>query len=619
MSDADNHPAKRSDRYRTTDPRSMKRALRFLGITLAILVVATIGIWANQTDWGRISIDRQNITASDGSKVSMLVYTPSSATADSKAPLVVVNHGRSNQAHSNDTWCMELARRGYVVISPDLWGGGESTEGNRNLQSLAVTKYGKTLPQVDPNKVNIIGYSMGVNTILEVANNMPGEINSSLAVFGPFMVDKSPYSKNAANFDYDFGIIKADADQYDFNFIGDPAQCRDMVAKLFGVPSVESGQYITSPTGHQYYYQEINGALHQTGNISTEAINAILGYEMTVEPAPNPLPVSNQAWVPQQLWSGVACLDMMFVFAALVQTLMELPFFRVIRNKRPNRSARSGAKPWIIDAIVGVAIPLVLFVPVSAAVMNWFGTNGKMTNPFGKIFTSINFNGIVGWLLVAIGLISIIRIVLTFYRRKKQGRSLTLSELGLAGDGETRIAPSVPLKALLIGIIVITIIMIWLAFIEDALGINYQVWNLSEYAAPSYERLVKSIPYAIVIFIVMMLGCSNQRILPSTGNERADTWISVAVDTVLAALPLFILLFAQYGGSLAVGTGQTIIPQMGGSVGALDFSFGYCYMMGGTTGVVTYFYRKYGNIWIGVIPSAIFAAFITLTTMTLMA
>ena len=60
-----------------------------------------------------------------------------------------------------------------------------------------------------------------------------------------------------------------------------------------------------------------------------------------------------------------------------------------------------------------------------------------------------------------------------------------------------------------------------------------------------------------------------------------------------------------------MGTGETIIPQIdiygtgkNTSSGSLDFAFGYCYMMGGTTGVVTYIYRKYGNIWAGVIPAA---------------
>ena len=130
--------------------------------------------------------------------------------------------------------------------------------------------------------------------------------------------------------------------------------------------------------------------------------------------------------------------------------------------------------------------------------------------------------------------------------------------------------------------------------------------------------------FVIIIFVVMFIGNMGQRVLPSTGNERKDLWIAVAVNTVMTAAALFILLFIQYGGSLIIGTGQTLIPQIdiygtgqNTSCGSLDFAFGYCYMMGGTTGVVTYLYRKYGNIWVGVIPCAIFAGVVTLSSFTL--
>ena len=73
----------------------------------------------------------------------------------------------------------------------------------------------------------------------------------------------------------------------------------------------------------------------------------------------------------------------------------------------------------------------------------------------------------------------------------------------------------------------------------------------------------------------------------------------------------------QYGGSFLYGTGEVFFKQNGGSTGALDFAFCYCYMMGGTTGVVTYLYRKYGNVLVGVIPCSVFAGLFTLVGFTL--
>lgn len=608
---------------RASAPTGIRKALHFFGITFGILVVCTFFIWGFQTDWGKVRIERQSITAADGSTVSTLVYFPSSATAENKAPAIVINHGRSNQAHSNDTWSMELARRGYVVLSPDLFGGGESTTGDRNAQSLSITQYAMTLPMVDSSDINLVGYSAGCGTSLKVAQKLPGGIHSVLEVFGPFIVSSAlGDNTDLGNLGFDFGVIKSTADQYDYNFIGNPESCRQFMEQAYASGNVSSGTYLTSRSGHSLYYQEVSGTLHQTGNISGETIDAIINYEQNISPAPTPKPSSDQIWLPQQIFSGIACVDLMFLFVALVQLMLEMPFFRDIRNERPKLPARKGALPWVLDLILGILIPTVLFVPVSAYFMLWTGAG----TPLSTIFTSANFNGIVGWLLVAIGLVGIIRIAVTAHVKKKNGGKLQLSDLALAGEGEQHIRPSVPLKAGLIGAIVIAIIFIWLAAVEGFLGINYQVWNLSDYLGVSPERFVRAIPYCVLIFIVMMIGCSAQRILPSTGNERRDTWIAVAVDTVLAALPLFILLFMQYGGSLMIGTGETILPQMdiygngkNTSVGALDFAFGYCYMMGGTTGAVTYLYRKYGNIWVGVIPAAIFAGMITLMSFTIVA
>jgi hypothetical protein len=157
-----------------------------------------------------------------------------------------------------------------------------------------------------------------------------------------------------------------------------------------------------------------------------------------------------------------------------------------------------------------------------------------------------------------------------------------------------------------------------MTLLEVYFGINIQIWNLATYLKPSGSRVISSISYIIIIFIVMLVGNLSQRILPSTGSKKKDMILAVTVNCVLTASALFVLLLLQYGGSLIIGTGQTIIPQIDvygtgkdTSSGALDFAFGYCYMMGGTTAVVTYIYRKYGNILPAVVTCAIFAGLFT--------
>lgn len=596
-----------------------KKAVRFFCICMAVLLFSSIMIWGFQSAWGRVEIRRLDLAGEDGTPISTLVYIPDNATTETPAPVAVIYHGRSNQGHSNDTWSMELARRGYVVFSPDLTGGGESAVMGggqdaelRARQALYVAQYANSLDFVIKDSVNIIGYSLGTQTSVLVAAQMPDQVNSLLYVMGPFMVRRNMDTVKSLLVDYDItsGFIKADCDQYDFNFIGDAQACRESVSNDLGLDFVIEANSHT-PMGETSYlrYTEVNGAMHQTGNISGEAITAIIQFENDINTAPVELADSDQAWLPQQIFSGIACVTMMFALAAAINLLMQLNFFKSTMSfKRAPRKEQRGLKAWAIDLLFCLVIPALLFIKVSTWGMNWFFST--------SIFTSQNLNGIMLWLLVAMCLIGLIRLAVRTYRRKAAGEVIAASDFCLAPQGGKFYWPNVG-KALIIGLVCTAFFGLWMTAMEGFMGIDYQVWNLSTYLKPSPERIVKAIPYIIIIFIVMFSGNISQRVLPSTGNERRDMWIAVTVNTVLTASALFVLLLMQYGGSFLYGTGEVIFKQNGGSTGALDFAFGYCYMMGGTTGVVTYLYRKHGNVLCGVIPASIFCGLFTLLSFTL--
>lgn len=601
-----------------TEQNEMKKAVRFFVITMIVLLVSSICVWGFQTSWGKVHIERIYINSQDGTSVSSLIYIPENATDENPAPVAVIYHGRSNQAHSNDTWSMEMARRGFVVLSPDLQGGGESDPHiDRGIQAISVAEYANDLSFVQKGKLNLIGYSAGTATVLQTYGAMPDQVNSVCEVFGPFMM---AMAGGFSNVDTNFDLIKSTADQYDWHFIGDPQTCLGATSKMSGIKDLTAGKDFDR-NGKIFRYDEVSGTLHQTGNISNETIKRIVSFETKVSDAPVKIANDDLAWKPQQFFSGIACIAMMFLLAALVNLLMQSDFFASAANKIPAGGApRKGAKAWALDLLFSLVIPAVIFVPVSAYAIKWTG----MGTRWSEFITSANLNGIMVWLIV-LALIGIVRMIIRDRKAKKDGVSLTLGDYALDADGVTKIDWSKPGKALIMGLIVAIFVFTWLWLIEGFAGINYQLWNVSTYLKISPMRIVRAIPYCLIIFFVMFVGNMTQRILPSTGNERKDMWIAVTVNTVLTASALFVLLLIQYGGSMIIGTGQTIIPQIdiygtgkNTSSGSLDFAFGYCYMMGGTTGVVTYLYRKYGNIWIGVIPASIFAGLVTLASFTVL-
>ena len=591
------------------------KAVRFFAVCVAVLLVCSILIWGFQSDWGNVKISRIYINGPDGTQISSLLYVPENATDDTPAPVAVIFHGRSNHAHSNDTWSMELARRGYVVLSPDLQGGGESAvEIDRNVQSLYVADYANNLSFVQKDQLNLIGYSAGTATVAVTYRAMPEKVHSICNVFGPFM---ALISGGVEDFETNYCLIKSTADQYDGDFLGDPEACLAFMREQTGVEDLEPGVDVTDwKGGYLLRYAQIDGTLHQTGNISGKTIDTILAYESTVNE--DPVPQNGTVWLAQQLFSGIACVAMMFLLAALVNLLMQLDFFASIANKVPVKEPRKGGKAWALDFLFTLVIPALIFVHVSAYAIKW--TSNTWIN---KIWTSSNLNGIMAWLLV-VAAIGIVRMIIAANKRKKAGVKASLGTYALGADGEHRIDWSKPGKAFIMGLMVLGFVGIWMRLLEGFAGINYQVWNLSTYLQFAPMRIVRAIPYMIIIFIVMFIGNMTQRVLPSTGNEKKDMRRAVIINTCMTASALFVLLLIQYGGSMLIGTGYAPIPQIdiygtgtNKSCGSLDFAFGYCYMMGGTTGVVTYLYRKYGNIWTGVIPAAMFAGMVTLSGFTL--
>ena len=77
-------------------------------------------------DWGKVSITDVKLETASGSKVAARIYKPDSATAEHPAPAVIFTHGLTVNKESYAQYGMELSRRGFVVIMPDMLNHGDS-------------------------------------------------------------------------------------------------------------------------------------------------------------------------------------------------------------------------------------------------------------------------------------------------------------------------------------------------------------------------------------------------------------------------------------------------------------------------------------------------------------
>ena len=104
----------------------VKKSFNWLIICIVIITLAAGMARLIETDFGRVDVSNIHITDENGDTVVARLYRPKTATFASPLPAVINIHGYQNDKLTNDSMAIELSRRGFVVISPDMIGHGDS-------------------------------------------------------------------------------------------------------------------------------------------------------------------------------------------------------------------------------------------------------------------------------------------------------------------------------------------------------------------------------------------------------------------------------------------------------------------------------------------------------------
>ncbi len=143
-----------------------------LVLALVLTLVFTLLSSAIVHDFGAIDIFDVELKTVNGNKVVTRVYKPDTATKDTPAPAVVFTHGLTVNKESYAQYGLELARRGFVVITPDMLNHGDSevTDAGTYLApyqvseaygAFAAVRYAATLDYVDKAQIGVSGHSAG--------------------------------------------------------------------------------------------------------------------------------------------------------------------------------------------------------------------------------------------------------------------------------------------------------------------------------------------------------------------------------------------------------------------------------------------------------------------------
>ncbi len=113
--------------------------IRVFAAALIICLISMIGSTLINTDFGNIEVTNFSIVDSKGEEIGLTLYRPETATYDNPAPCVVTLHGSFDARGTQDYTCLELARRGYVVITMDADGHGDSSNYKTNPMDVFLT------------------------------------------------------------------------------------------------------------------------------------------------------------------------------------------------------------------------------------------------------------------------------------------------------------------------------------------------------------------------------------------------------------------------------------------------------------------------------------------------
>lgn len=540
----------------------------WLVASLALMLVSAIGASLVQTDAGKITVKEMYWETSTGVGLSALLLKPDAATAEAKAPAVIVSHGRYNNKEMQNANFVELAKRGYVVVSIDMYGHGDSdyTTLETNLTSgtgmYDAVKLVAALPYVDTSRIGVTGHSAGafaVSYSVAIDNQAPTRLISAA-----LLVDNDPtYRDEDGAFinafeDRDAGIIAAQYDEFFFRTVGEDGKPTNAPRDFITTPNAQSFlHYGTDPAGTdervagEVYTDGENGAMrviytpaetHPWSHFSSTSVAYAVDFFEEALGAPNPIASSSQTWQVREAFTGLGLVGFAIFLVAFTRALLRTRAFAglAIRPQPEVGPATRRGLGWFWG---GLAVSVLL----SAASFVWVTTNPEISSigffgapplfPQGPPFfigVWAAINGVLGLIILAISY--------QFYG-KRNGQSLQAA--GVLPGWRT------VLRSLLLAVIVVASAFGIVFVLHYFFTTDFRVWVLAIRTFESDKLLIALayLPFFLLYFVVNSILINGFNRITLRGKE----WINTAVLAVSNALGPIIVIAIQYAVFFSTG------------------------------------------------------------------
>ncbi len=535
-----------------------KTAKRFICIAIVLMLISMIGASLIQSSGGRVRVEEVTWVDTDGIKKSALLLSPKSATAENPAPAVVTSHGFLNNKEMQDLNFVELARRGYVVLSIDMASHGDSEIAAGVPNMIPSVWQGvlflSNIPYVDNSRIGVTGHSFGgfsCNFSVDFDNAAGTNLVAAVLVNS---MDPTYDSDSDGVFDNvygnrDVGVIAGEYDEFGFN-IFDENGVKQPKPNYIHSAEAQSILYFGEDRGDQpereantVYTENIDGKdamrviythkiIHPWSHFSARSTKATIEFFEQSLGAPNPIASTNQIWQWKVVFNVVGIVGFVMFAINCAIALLTTPFFQSVSNVAPDTTLTApeykGKKWWFwlslaIAAIVGAAIYLPILLGTKSATYERTFLNQSAVR------------GITCWAVVC-GIVTIVLLILSNVINKHA--PVDTEATGI------KISPVKLLKTILLAITVVVASYAWVFIADYFFHVDFRIWVLA-FKRFNPEFLIIAIPFMILscVFYIassISVNCFNYRKI--AGKE----WVNTLILALFTAAPALIVTLLQY-------------------------------------------------------------------------
>ncbi|MFC4223184.1 dienelactone hydrolase family protein [Lysinibacter cavernae] len=356
----------------------------WLFLSLALVLISAIGASVVQTNAGNVTIKDMRWETSSGQEMSALLFKPDGVSAEHKAPGIVVSHGWWNNREMQDANYVELARRGFVVISIDMYGHGNSDPLVNDDLALGGTgmydavKLMADLPYVDTNKIGVSGHSNGAraaNFSVALDNAADTQLISAVLLVDNDAVYTDAENENAFFNLYgtrDVGIVADQYDEFFFRSYSPEGEVLTAPRDFIGTPNAQSFlNFGTDPEkaketreAGNFYTEKVDGEeairviftpaeTHPWGTISKTTVTSQLDFFEQALGAPNAIDASNQVWQIKEGFTALGLVGFGIFLVAFTRALLGTRAFAALKKPAaPAVAANTKQLAWFWGGLV---------------------------------------------------------------------------------------------------------------------------------------------------------------------------------------------------------------------------------------------------------------------------